>query len=400
MNKLITTNNGGYPFVLDDLRFVDDSVRETFKNTFRMYGGTSGTGSDGFLLTADYYQNQILPGGTTIPQMGVFMNGEIFTLNSFTLPVAPSGSNNFINIVIETGYTNFAPGLKVLQNGVSLNTYETRIANRINTNSGGGGGYAGQFQAFQWVSAGASSGWKILNNANFTYLQNQKSGLNSAFINIGTNTTNIATNTNDISAHESRLDAIDAPWNTITGTALKSALGWEFQNGTFSSPIAYSAPVGTFDSSSFVKWKIIGSTMFVNFNVHSLIVPKCDQVITGGIATGFANPNSIIVKITFQFDGLLALGRPLNNQISGTVNVGERNLASPASNVAYIEKLFAYLIGFRMNNFGEESGIGWNYSYTLTTGLAGTINRKGNGTPEFTVNPSYSLRGSFQIELD
>lgn len=30
MNKLITTNNGGFPVVLDDLRFEQQAVRDTF----------------------------------------------------------------------------------------------------------------------------------------------------------------------------------------------------------------------------------------------------------------------------------------------------------------------------------------------------------------------------------
>lgn len=358
-----------------------------------MYGGTSGTGSDGFLLTLNYNAEQIIPGGTTIPQMGVFMKGEIFTLNSFTLPASPSGSNNFINIVIESGYTNTAPGLKVLQNGTSINTYETRIANRINTNSGGGGGFEGQFQAFEWVATAPVIGWKILNNANYKYLQNQKTGLNSAFINITTNTTNIATNANNIVSHENRLDDIDAPWTTVSGLGITNCFNWLFQDGSVSSPVVFPSPIGTFDSGSFFKFKKIGNTMFFNFNILNMYFPKPNSA-------GSPSSSTVVAGVIMDFSTVGI--STINANISGTLHASERIMESPISNVAFIKRYNQYGILILLNNLGSESTGAWNYNYYLapTTASSSIATRNGSGFPYITLNTRWSLRGSFQIELD
>lgn len=37
MNKLITSNTGGFPLVLDDLRFIDEAIRESFSAVFKSF---------------------------------------------------------------------------------------------------------------------------------------------------------------------------------------------------------------------------------------------------------------------------------------------------------------------------------------------------------------------------
>ena len=47
MNKLLTDIAGGYPFILDDLRFVDDSIREVLKAPFSFLKDQTGTNNVG-----------------------------------------------------------------------------------------------------------------------------------------------------------------------------------------------------------------------------------------------------------------------------------------------------------------------------------------------------------------
>lgn len=87
MNKLVTSINGGFPLNLDDIRFVQDSIREVIKGIsstcliknqrMRILSGcTTSTGpqgqliySEGFILLDDeiFYHP-----GTTFPSVGVF----------------------------------------------------------------------------------------------------------------------------------------------------------------------------------------------------------------------------------------------------------------------------------------------------------------------------------------
>jgi hypothetical protein len=379
MNKLITTNNGGYPFVLDDLRFVDDSVRESFKNTFRAYGGT--TNSTGFLISFDLDPNDVYSVGSTIPETAVFMNGEIWTLPSFTLP-NPTAGSLYLWIASDIAFTNSAPGLKVLQNGTSVNSYQTRKATTYLSNVAGGGGMESTFPAFYYNQN--DGGWQILQTASFKHLHNNKTGLNATNTNLETTNANVATNTTNIASHETRLDAIDAPWTKLSGANLTARLKFKTALGT-GAITAFGAGVGVFDATSYVKYKVIGKTCFFSIWIENLIFPKA----VSGIAP--------IGGLVFEFTDLTF------SDITGSISISERNLPSPITNVGTIRKQSNNSFDIYPNNFGEESGGVYNYNYLLNTGtLSGTTGtlRKGGAFIDTVTSPKWSFRGSFVFEIN
>jgi hypothetical protein len=105
MNTIITTDTGGFPFMLDDIRFLDIANREAFSDAMRsMYGGIPGTDIGVILYGAD-------PGAGTATEGAIFYNNEIWHMDAhsfsytsnanvracFTVAYAASGSRIFHN---------------------------------------------------------------------------------------------------------------------------------------------------------------------------------------------------------------------------------------------------------------------------------------------------------------
>lgn len=122
MNKYITTDVGGLPIVLDDFRFIDDSVR----NAFNGFSGAFGKDTeDGYLLQ----------GATVAPDFPNFdvragyivFGGEIFQVLAATVP-APSVGQELVWAIDST----FDPaGNKTFDSGGTFDTYEIRRAHVV-----------------------------------------------------------------------------------------------------------------------------------------------------------------------------------------------------------------------------------------------------------------------------
>jgi len=123
MNKLLTDFNGGYPFVLDDIRFQQDAVRDALK------GILSGFGWSGNELNGSYIISGLEWGSSTsIPDFTpgyVCIEGEVLYCTGgtpFSAPTPPPGSVYYA-YVSSTFDTN---GIKNMENGNSENAYELR----------------------------------------------------------------------------------------------------------------------------------------------------------------------------------------------------------------------------------------------------------------------------------
>jgi len=122
MNKFITTDVGGLPIVLDDFRFIDDSVRNAF---FGLAGAFGNTTQDGYRLQ----------GASLTPNAGNFdveagyivFNGEIFQVNAATVPPASVGQRLIWSI--NTAYDS--AGSKTFDSGATFDTYQLRTAHVI-----------------------------------------------------------------------------------------------------------------------------------------------------------------------------------------------------------------------------------------------------------------------------
>ncbi len=115
MDKLINTSNGGFPVVLDDLRFNDKSVRDA------LLGFLSG-----FCITAG--QSFVLSGCKLVAgvwQPGwICLAGEIYKFDGMPFVAAPSGYTNCWDVLISYDIT----GNKVMQDTSTVQSYQVRKA--------------------------------------------------------------------------------------------------------------------------------------------------------------------------------------------------------------------------------------------------------------------------------
>jgi len=119
MNKFITTNNGGLPYVLDDIRFEQDAVREAFLGLVNSWGVAN---EESYILNGC----EITVGATIDITAGhVVIQGEIYKVlaQSITATVPP-GEELVFEVV-----TSFDPaGNKTFDSGATFDTYENRRA--------------------------------------------------------------------------------------------------------------------------------------------------------------------------------------------------------------------------------------------------------------------------------
>jgi len=120
MNKLLTNINGGFPFVLDDIRFNDAAYRDAFKAVMKAFDIN---GTDRFIITgcevaSTLTTHNIAPGW-------IYYDGEIYAVDaqSITIQVGPGSGYYFAPIV-----TYDPAGNKTFEDGTQHDTYEVRKA--------------------------------------------------------------------------------------------------------------------------------------------------------------------------------------------------------------------------------------------------------------------------------
>lgn len=126
MNKLITSNNGGYPFNLDDIRFVDSAYREGFKAVISPF--------------ADVENDALILSGMVRTQQGSVINytegycvlfGEVLHFPPVNLPLLQAGQFEYLAVNV----TFDVNGNKTQENGVQIQSYEVRKATIIRATS-------------------------------------------------------------------------------------------------------------------------------------------------------------------------------------------------------------------------------------------------------------------------
>ena len=131
MNKLLTDIAGGYPFILDDLRFVDDSIREVLKAPFSFLKDQTGTNNVGntVWISPVFYDDignnvEFITPGQTIPDSFMYYNGELWFVPEFECPTGATGQSLIFREQIT--YSNTPPGTKTFLNGEQNETYQIR----------------------------------------------------------------------------------------------------------------------------------------------------------------------------------------------------------------------------------------------------------------------------------
>ena len=119
MNKFTTTDVGGLPIVLDDFRFIDDSVREAFFGIVTAWGVTN---EESYILSGC----EITLGVNISVAAGyVVIQGEVYKFNAQSITgTAPSGEE--VTFVPSTAFDS--AGNKTFDSGGTFDTYQLRTA--------------------------------------------------------------------------------------------------------------------------------------------------------------------------------------------------------------------------------------------------------------------------------
>jgi len=119
MNKFITTDVGGLPIVLDDFRFIDDSVREAFFGIVTAWGVAN---EESYILSGC----EITLGVNISVAAGyVVIQGEVYKFNAQSITgTAPSGEE--VTFVPSTAFDS--AGNKTFDSGGTFDTYQLRTA--------------------------------------------------------------------------------------------------------------------------------------------------------------------------------------------------------------------------------------------------------------------------------
>jgi hypothetical protein len=117
MNKLITTNLGGYPFVLNDLRWIDDAVRDAFKAIFSAY-------DERFIISGCELTYNPISQTYSCTEGYIYLNGEI--LHCAAGDAEHDGEVNIAGWDIEVIWD--INGSKTFKNAEVHNTWQIRRA--------------------------------------------------------------------------------------------------------------------------------------------------------------------------------------------------------------------------------------------------------------------------------
>ena len=246
MNKLINTDSGGYPFVLDDLRFVDDSVREALK------GGLSFLG-DGFVLSANY--NDITAATSwSFPETFAVLNGEILRIPAFTANSSPA-VGKWYKLELDSTDSGTTPGLKTFQDASVHETYNLRKGIlTLQTTPLVGGEVV--------ILSGNTAKWEYYD------VNTHKKRLAD---NIGLTTTTTTAN----AAQSDATDALDELIGIKEAWSVQNAgdlVGNVLRNSAYDGSASGNASM-TFDSaSSYFRMKVVGKTVIIQYNIVDIQV--------------------------------------------------------------------------------------------------------------------------------
>ncbi len=122
MNNFKTTNIGGLPIKLNDLRFINNGLKEAFKGVMSSYGIT-----DSITIVLNGCEKTSVSGTTTIASGFVSIGGEICYVPLHSYPDPAVGEFEYWDIDL-----TFDPsGSKVFQSTDIFDTYEIRVGKVI-----------------------------------------------------------------------------------------------------------------------------------------------------------------------------------------------------------------------------------------------------------------------------
>lgn len=117
MNKLKTLATGGFPFVLDDLRFTHNAYEEAFKGILSAFGIAP---TETFILSG--CKRTVGGGVVSVTEGYISLQGEVLYMPPQSYPVTTDTEYLAVNIQYDPA------GLKLFQDASTNDTYEVRQA--------------------------------------------------------------------------------------------------------------------------------------------------------------------------------------------------------------------------------------------------------------------------------
>lgn len=282
MDKLINTNIGGFPFVLDDLRFVDNGIRDAFKGMTSAV--TDNTITDGFIF--DKFktlsiQKYYIETPYSFPATYGTINGEILFIPAQTLVAGASG--DYLCLELDVIYDT--AGDKTFEDTNVHSTYQKRRGKFTKKSSVTAGV---DIPIFTWDVSGSK--WQYVTEQLFNYRFGAMIGFDGVDFAVGIHNTQIQTLQN-------KVFNIEDAWKSVDPSLIQSHL---YINSN-SDPANYSGdyrhdqhPWGpTFDSAnSRIKYKRNGKTLHIDFILNRIELPSID------VSSGWA-------MINLDFTGLI-----------------------------------------------------------------------------------------------
>lgn len=390
MDKLITTDLNGFPFVLDDLRFIDNGIREAFKgiHSALLYNATT---PDAFLyapVKATSFSNVVI--GDTTPPLYANIGGEIYY-------IPPTGlvlSGNFTGdcYVVEPDISYDSAGLKVFEDAVSHNTYQKRRA-RLVKKSYSTIDNATETAVLFWEAG--DDGWKYVPlNTYFGRFLNIN-GLFDADV-------SLAFMEGQITNLQASRDNAEGTWVNVPMSTLMRTTNPVFYRATTSDPTTPTTwtPIptdSTIDASnSFLKIKRIGKTIHLNIYIKDLLLQGYPTAFVNGL---FIDLNNL---------GISGLSGGVVQNFVGNLS-GNSGLLSTSDRIEAIKSNGNLASGkngifLRLKNGSTKTYLQWNINHYIQVQTIGAYSNvaKNSLIGDFDVYPSsasWDIKGTLTFEM-
>ena len=371
MDKLITTGTGGYPFVLDDLRFMDDAIRDGFKGLHNHLIDSTLT-NDGFIFDKIDFTGTPptidASNSWTFPESYAVLNGEILLIPETVLASSFSLFDGYV-LELDDSFTGTTPGLKTFQDASSVETYQLRRGKL--TLKSAASFVSGTDVPVLFGSTGPE--WQYINAGRYSYRTRLKLGIETL------QTLSEANETKSL-ANETNITLINSAWTSLSTGSIQSKVLYNSASGAQAS--GDTAVTSMDHANSHIKYKRIGKTMFVDFLLKDIEVPEysVDPVSSFIMDLGF------ITGVTNILD-FYTVGRASESvsaqTLSGALSIQNHSLSTKK-------------ILMNIQAPHADSDASFNREYTFGTTPSMAIQATANEALE----PIWTLKGQFTCEIN
>lgn len=371
MDKLITTGTGGYPFVLDDLRFMDDSIRDGFKGLHNHLIDSTLT-NDGFIFDKIDFSTTAptinASNSWTFPESYAVLNGEILLIPETVIASSFSLFDYYV-LELDDSFTGTAPGLKTFQDASSVETYQLRRGKL--TKKSAGSIVVGTDVLILIGSTGPE--WQYIPAGRYSYRTREKLGIEAIQTLADNNETRSL-------ANETNITLINSAWTSLSTASILSKV--KYNASSLAQSTGDTAPLDMDFANSRIKYKKIGKTLIVDFELKDVELPT--------YATSPAS--SIVVDLAFVtgLNNILdfyAVGRANESVYSGTLS-GSLSIQNHSISTKKI------LLNIQAPH--DDSSASLNKEYTFGTTPSMSVQQTAD-TDRLTI---WTLKGQFTCEIN